>query len=60
MNIKRKEEERFTNSIDNIIAEFEHILDGYEYINDKVSEVRENVGFIGFFEKETDKVFFDE
>ncbi len=52
---KKKEEERFTNSIDDIIAEFEDILDGYEYINDKVSEVRENVGFIGFFGKETDK-----
>ena len=52
---EKKEEERFTNSIDDIIAEFEDILDGYEYINDKVSEVRENVGFIGFFEKETDK-----
>ena len=54
---KKEEEikERFTNSIDDIIAEFEEILDGYEYINDKVSEVRENVGFIGFFGKETDK-----
>ena len=54
---KKEEErkERFTNSIDDIIAEFEDILDGYEYINDKVSEVRENVGFIGFFGKETDK-----
>lgn len=52
---EKKEEERFTNSIDDIIAEFEDILDGYEYINDKVSEVRENVGFIGFFGKETDK-----
>ena len=52
---KKKEEEIFTNSIDDIIAEFEDILDGYEYINDKVSEVRENVGFIGFFGKETDK-----
>ncbi len=54
---KKEEEikERFTNSIDDIIAEFEDILEGYEYINDKVSEVRENVGFIGFFGKETDK-----